>query len=95
MDELFVDGSNPEAEKNGSNRTGIYDLKTKLTKDILPLLPILMKIIKINYPTILRLCTNCFKSHCKKLSFEESFMIGLCVQFYNHEQKHSQSSSGK
>ena len=52
MDELFVDGSNPEAEKNGSNRTGIYDLKTKLTKDILPLLPILMKIIKIMHKKI-------------------------------------------
>ena len=66
VEELFEDGVSKATENDGTNRTGTYALRIKLKKNIPQLLPMLGKRIKIDYPGIQRLCTNCFKSHHKK-----------------------------
>ena len=60
---LFDDGGDPLEAADGTNRTGNYNVKIKLRGDIPQLLPILGKRIRIFYPGIPRLCTNCFKGH--------------------------------
>jgi hypothetical protein len=60
---MFADGGDPDIAENGSNRTGTYAAKVRLTKKIPQLLPVLGKRIRISYPGVQRLCTNCFGSH--------------------------------
>jgi hypothetical protein len=62
---LFEAGSNPNAAEDGTNRTGNYNMKIMLNQDIPQLLPILGKRIKVQYPGIQRMCTNCFGNHQK------------------------------
>ena len=66
VEELFEDGTGNNTENDGTNRTGTYALRIKLKRDIPQLLPMLGKRIKINYPGVQRLCTNCFRNHHKK-----------------------------
>jgi hypothetical protein len=60
---MFTNGGNPDSAKNGSNRTGTYAVKVKLTKKLPQLLPVMGKRISISYPGVQRLCTNCFGNH--------------------------------
>ena len=62
---LFDDGGDPNAAEDGTNRTGNYNVKIKLNQDIPQLVPILGKRIKVHYPGVQRLCTNCFGNHLK------------------------------
>ena len=55
---MFTDGCDPENAENGSNRTGTYAVKVKITKKMPQLIPIMGKRIKISYQGIQRLCTN-------------------------------------
>ena len=64
-EELFDDGGDPLAGSDGTNRTGNYNVRIKLARDVPQLLPILGKRIKIYYPGIQRLCPNCFGPHPK------------------------------
>ena len=63
---MFTDGCDPGNTENGSNRTGSYAVKVKLTKKIPNLIPIMGKRVKISYQGIQRLCTNCFGNHAKQ-----------------------------
>ena len=81
-EDLFDDGSDPDVEKDGTNRTGTYSVRMKLKVPVPQLLPIMGKRIKIHYPGIQKLCTNCFGNHprqfCKSvkvqwMSYVESF----------------------
>ena len=83
-EDLFEDGSNPDTETDGTNRTGTYSVKVKLARPIPQLLPILGRRIKIYYPGIQKLCTNCFGNHPKRVchsrkvlwpDYVKSFMI--------------------
>ena len=65
-EDLFDDGSDPMTGAGGTNRTGNYSVKIRIKKAIPQLLPILGRRIKINYPGIQRLCTNCFNKHPKQ-----------------------------
>ena len=64
-EELFDDGGDPFTGADGTNRTGNYNVRIKLAKDVPQLLPILGKRIKIHYPGIQRQCPNCFGPHPK------------------------------
>ena len=64
---LFNDGSDPSNEEDGTNRTGNYSVRIKLSKPIPQLIPILDKRIKIHYPGVQKQCTNCFRNHPKKV----------------------------
>ncbi len=61
---LFYDGV-AHSDESSTNRTGTYMVKIRLSKDIPQLLPILGKRIKIYFPGIQRLCSNCFGQHPK------------------------------
>lgn len=67
-EELFEDddGGSPDTELGGTNRTGNYIARLKLRRDIPEWVPILGKRIKISYPGVSRMCTNCFGKHPKK-----------------------------
>ena len=65
-EDLFDDGSNPELEADGTNRTGTYSVKIQIKKPIPQLLPILGRRVKIHYPGVQRLCTKCFGKHPKQ-----------------------------
>ncbi len=64
---MFTDGCDPEKAENGSNRTGTYAVKIRLTKKIPQIIPIMGKRIKFAYPGIQRICTNCFGNHGKQV----------------------------
>jgi hypothetical protein len=61
------DGTNPEDENDGNNRTGNYIVRVKLERKIPELVPIMGKRVKFFYPGIQRLCTNCFGNHPKRV----------------------------
>ena len=67
VEQLFDDGSDPYSGNDGTNRTGTYAVKVKLRRKIPQLLPMLGKRIKIYYPGIQKLCTNCFGNHPRKV----------------------------
>ena len=71
---LLTDGCDPENTENGSNRTGTYAVKVRLTKKIPQLIPIMGKRIKISYQGIQRLCTNCFGNHAKQYCHSKKVM---------------------
>ena len=66
VEELFEAGISQDPDNDGTNRTGTYAFRIRLEKDIPQFVPILGKRIKVNYPGIPRLCTNCFRAHDKK-----------------------------
>ena len=63
---LFKDGMDPNSVEAGTNRSGIYAVQVKLNKPIPQLIPIMGKRLKIQYPGVQRLCTNCFGRHNKQ-----------------------------
>ena len=67
LEDLFEDGICPASASGGLNRTGIYSVKIKLSRDIPQILPILGKRIKIHYKGIQKLCLNCFGPHPKRV----------------------------
>jgi hypothetical protein len=62
---LFEDGNANNTTDSGMNRMGNYNVKIKLNRDVPELLTFLGKRIKIVYPGITRLCSNCFGPHSK------------------------------
>ena len=65
MEELFVDGGLGEPGTQGTNRTGTYVAKVRLHSEIPELVPVDGRRVRISYPGIQILCTNCFGKHHK------------------------------
>ena len=63
-EDLFDDGSNPESEGDGTNRT--YSVTIQIKKPIPQFVPILGRRVKIHYPGVQRLCNKCFGKHQKQ-----------------------------
>ena len=67
MEEVFEVDLGPEECDDGTNRTGDYTVKIKLTKDLPQIGPIMGKRVKFFYRGIQKLCTNCFGHHNKQI----------------------------
>ena len=59
---MFDDPLDPD----GTNRTGIYSLRMKLTKEIPELIPLDGLRIKIIHHQVRKLCARCYKGHLRK-----------------------------
>ena len=61
-EEVFEDPLDPD----GTNRTGIYLLRIKLSQEIPELIPLDGLRIKILHHQVKKLCTRCYEAHLKK-----------------------------
>lgn len=71
VSELVEDVFEDEEDSEGTNATGIYAVKMKLTNSIPQLLPMDGRRIKVYYRGIQKLCTKCFGEHMSRNCNEE------------------------
>ena len=71
VSELVEDVFEDDEDSEGTNATGIYAVKMKLTSDIPQLLPMDGRRIKVYYRGIQKLCTRCFGNHMSRNCSEE------------------------
>ena len=64
--ELVEDVFEDSEDSEGTNATGVYSVKMRLTSDIPQLLPMDGRRVKIYYRGIRKLCTSCFGKHFRK-----------------------------
>jgi hypothetical protein len=82
MEEVFEVDLGPEECDDGTNRTGDYTVKIKLTKDLPQIAPIMGKRVKFFYRGIQKLCTKCFGNHNKQVCKSRKIpWIGYVAQF--------------
>ena len=61
-EEVFEDPLDPD----GTNRTGIYVLRIKLSQEIPELIPLDGLRLKIMHHQVKKLCTRCYEPHLRK-----------------------------
>ena len=61
-EEVFEDPLDPD----GTNRTGVYLLRMKLSREIPELIPLDGLRVKIVHHQVTKLCTRCFETHLRK-----------------------------
>jgi hypothetical protein len=71
VSEIVEDVFEDEEDSEGTNATGIYAVKMKLTNSIPQLLPMDGRRIKVYYRGIQKLCTKCFGEHMSRNCNEE------------------------
>ena len=82
LEEVFeVDHGHEECD-DGTNRTGDYTVKIKLTKDLPQIAPLMGKRVKFFYKGIQKLCTKCFGHHNKQVCNSRKLpWIGYVAKF--------------
>ena len=92
VEDVFEDSEDSE----GTNATGIYSVKMKLTTDIPQLLPMDGRRIKIYYRGISKLCTSCFGKHVRRdCKNEKAQWIDYVRNFVNKNPQISKNQYGK
>jgi len=92
VEDVFEDSEDSE----GTNATGIYSVKMKLSDDIPQLLPMDGRRIKVYYRGISKLCTSCFGRHTRRDCKNEKVQwIDYVRNFVNKNPQISNNQYGK
>ena len=92
VEDVFEDSEDSE----GTNATGIYSVKMKLTDSIPQLLPMDGRRIKVYYRGISKLCTSCFGKHVRRDCKNEKVQwIDYVYNFVNNNMEISKDHYGK